>query len=202
MCMHIPRARHHFPPLCPVLLSVLGIGWWVTLAPCVHHHIWGGGRHWDSTQASESCLLAHTHCRYWDSEYITMMASVTGIFVTRCHVTVTRACPVITSSHHPPRVRGHVITPIRLFQIFGFAGCINIDIKWRCSLGNYSSELIRCAILLNVTLPVLWNDVTPQTCQTLQSVQCPKHSSALLISFISMWAHLIAVNICVNSTDL
>ena len=101
-------------------------------------------------------------------------------FVTGCHGTVTRACPVITSSHHP-WVRGHtIITPvIRLLSALDYCDASNLG----AAMGNYSSELIRCAILLNVPLPVLWNDVTQSlTCQTLQSVQCPKHT-ALLISF-------------------
>ena len=168
MCMHIPRPRHQFPPLCPVLLSVLGIGWWVTLAPCVHHHIWGGGRHWDSTQASESCLLAHTlsaahgtetetanTLQWWPVWQGYSWHNVTWLSRGRVlslhrHIIL----PGQRSRHYPDKI---------ISDIWIAGWCI----KWRCSVGNYSSELIRCAILLNVTLPVLWNDVTPETCQTL-----------------------------------
>ena len=201
MCMHIPRARHQFPPLCPVLLSVLGIGWWVTLAPCVHHHIWGGGADTGTQHKQVSHASWRTHsagtetantlqCNDGQSQpYIRDTVSRDCHAGVSCHYIVTSSSPGQRSRHYPDKI---------ISDIWIAGWCI----KWRCSLGNYSSELIRCAILLNVTLPVLWNDVTPQTCQTLQSVQCPKHSTALLISFISMWAHLIAVNICVNSTDL
>ena len=157
------------PPQCPGHRMVGDLG-----PQCPPSHVRGADTALGSTQASESCLLAQCSSQ---SQNILLMASDGDIHdntgASWQGVTWLSRGRVLSLQRHIilPGVRGHVITPIRLGL-----WCI----KWRCSAGNYSSELIRCAILLNETLPVLWNDVTPLTCQTLQSVQCPERSANFL----------------------
>ena len=126
------------------------------------------------------------------------------IFVTRCHVTVTRACPVITSSHHPPQFRCHVTTPIRLFQIFGLlddASTLISNDEVQCGKLFFRIDSMCNSVKCDTPCFMEWCHATNLSNSPVCSMS-ETLDSALLISFISMWAHLIAVNICVDSTDL
>ena len=114
MCMHIPRARHQFPPLCPVLLSVLGIGWWVTLAPCVHHHIWGGGQtlglntsKWVMPLGAHTLQVLRQRIHYNDGQCdrdIRDTVSRDCHAGVSCHYIVTLSSPGQRSRHYPDKI--------------------------------------------------------------------------------------------------
>ena len=152
----------------------------MTLAPSVHHHgLVGPGLETLTGKWVMPPGAAQQHRIYcWWTVTASGYSWQHWVLVTECHVSVTRACPVITSSlgqrshYHYPDDKITLSSGLlwRMHQMKVQRGKLFFRIDSMCNS-------VKCATPSFME----WCHAV-SSLSTLQSVQCPKHS-ALLISF-------------------